>query len=164
MGRRLRYVALALLGAVIALIVIVKFRYAGKAPVKLSAEFCSADLWKHVYEPARLQVIEACTEVEGRIVSTRRASDGDFHIGLDPDLKSVLNLANVMHARSELVVEVICDHTPTGSDVKVSCGDFHYDVTIPKVGDRVRVIGAYVTDRDNGWNEIHPVSRIEILH
>jgi hypothetical protein len=25
------------------------------------------------------------------------------------------------------------------------------------------VTGAYVTDRDNGWNEIHPVTRIEVL-
>ena len=37
-------------------------------------------------------------------------------------------------------------------------------ITAPRIGDRVRITGSYVTDRDNGWNEIHPVSRIEILH
>ncbi|HKD15744.1 MAG TPA: hypothetical protein VKE71_14510 [Candidatus Angelobacter sp.] len=163
MSRRLGYLALALLGAIIALIVIARFRYPGKAPIKLSVESCNAELWKHVYEPGRLQVIEACTQVEGRVVSTRPASDGDLHIGLDPDQKSVLNLANVMHAHSELVVEVICDHTPTGSNMKADCGGFHYDVMVPKVGDRVRVTGAYVTDRGNGWNEIHPVTRIQPL-
>src|SRR5262249_61227952 len=128
------------------------------ARVTWSAECCSAYIYQNFYEPARLQVIETCTEVEGRIVSTRRASDGDFHIGLDPDLKSVLNLANVMHARSELVVEVICDHTPTGSDVKVGCGDFHYARTTPKGGARVRVPCASVTYRDHGRQKILPAS------
>jgi hypothetical protein len=37
-------------------------------------------------------------------------------------------------------------------------------VAIPNVGDRVRVTGAYVTDRDNGWREIHPVTRIEKIN
>jgi len=163
LSRRLGYLALALLGAIIAFIVIAKFRYPGKAPVRLSAENCNAELWKHVYEAERLKVIEACTAVEGRVVSVHRASDGDLHIGLDPDQRSVLNLKNMMHADSKLVVEVICDHTPTGSNMKADCGGFHYDVMVPKVGDRVRVTGAYVTDRDNGWNEIHPVTRIEAL-
>ena len=163
MSRRLGYVVLAILGAIIALIVIAQFRYPGKAPIKLSAESCNTELWKHVYEAERLKVIEACTAVEGRVVSVHRASDGDLHIGLDPDQRSVLNLKNMMHADSKLVVEVICDHTPTGANMKADCGGFHYDVMVPKVGDRVRVTGAYVTDRDNGWNEIHPVTRIEAL-
>jgi hypothetical protein len=47
---------------------------------------------------------------------------------------------------------------------KAPCSGFHPQITIPGVGDRVRVTGAYVTDRDNGWNEIHPVMRIELLH
>src|SRR5215471_1231996 len=147
-------------------VVIAKLRYPGKAPVKLPAEACDADLWKHVYQPERLRVIEACTAVEGRVVSMHRVSDGDLHIGLDPEHKSVLNLINVMHAQGQLVVEVICDHDPigSGSDATAACGDFHPQVTTPNVGDRVRVIGTYVTERDNGWNEVHPVTRIEILH
>jgi len=149
--------------ALIALFFLAKLRYAGKPPVKLQAASCDPELWKHVNEKERLHVIEACTAVEGRVVSVHRASDGDLHIGLDPEQASVLNFVNMIHARGKLVVEVICEHTPSDSADKVACGDFHPQITIPMVGDRVRVTGAYVTDRDNGWNEVHPVTRIEIL-
>lgn len=33
----------------------------------------------------------------------------------------------------------------------------------PAVGDRVTFVGAWVTDTEHGWNEIHPVWR-EILN
>jgi hypothetical protein len=37
-------------------------------------------------------------------------------------------------------------------------------IEIPKEGDRVRVIGAWVTDGETlGWNEIHPAWQIEVL-
>jgi hypothetical protein len=154
---------LAVLVAVIALFVMARIRYAGKAPVKLQAENCDPDLWNHVSERERLHIIEECTAVEGRVVSLHRASDGDLHIGVDPDHKSVLNLVNLIRAHGQLVVEVICEHTPANAANKAACGAFHPQITIPDLGDRVRVTGAYVTDRHNGWNEVHPVTRIEIL-
>ena len=156
-------VSLGLVSALLALFLMAELRRAGKPTVKLSAENCNADLWKHVYEPERLHVIEACTAVEGRVVSIRRASDGDLHIGLDPDHKSVLNLTNVVHAGGHLVVEVICDHTPAEQPL-IGCTGLTPPVDVPKTGDRVRVTGAYVTDSEYGWNEVHPVTRIEILH
>jgi len=149
--------------ALIALFLMARLRYAGKAPVTLPAEHCDPDLWMHVYEKERLHVVAECTAVEGRVVSLHAASDGDLHIALDPERKSVLNLVNVMHAHGALVVEVICEHPPADAVDKAACGAFHSQITIPHVGDRVRVTGAYVTDRDNGWNEVHPVTRIEIL-
>jgi hypothetical protein len=160
---RISRITLAVLVALIALFLMARLRYAGNAPVKLQAAYCDPDLWKHVNEKERLHVVEECTAVEGRVVSLNRASDGDLHIALNPEHKSVLNLVNVMHAHGELVVEVICEHTPADAGDKVACGAFHPQITIPNVGDRVRVTGAYVTDRDNGWNEVHPVTRIEIL-
>ena len=160
---RISRITLAVLVALIALFLMPRLRYAGKAPVKLQAENCDPDLWKHVHEKERLHVIEECTAVEGRVVSLRRASDGDLHIGLDPENKSVLNLVNVMHVHGELVLEVICEHTPVHAGNKVACGAFHPQIMIPNVGDHVRVTGAYVTDRHHGWNEVHPVTRIEIL-
>jgi hypothetical protein len=160
---RISRIALAVLVALIALFLVARLRYGGKAPVKLQAENCDADLWKHVNEKERLHVVEECTAVEGRVVSLERASDGDLHIGLDPEPKSVLNLVNVMHAHGELVVEIICEHTPADAGDKVACAAFHSQITIPNVGDRVRVTGAYVTDGHIGWNEVHPVTRIEIL-
>jgi hypothetical protein len=108
-----------LAAALVALFLMAKLHYAGKPTVKLPAENCNADQWKHVYEAERLHVIEACTAVEGRVVSIRRASDEDLHIGLDPDHKSVLNLTNVIHADGHLVVEVICDHTPAEKPVLI---------------------------------------------
>jgi hypothetical protein len=154
---------LVVLAVLVALFASARLRYSGMAPVKLPAVKCNADLWKHVYRPERLSIVEACTAVAGRVVSVRRESDGDLHIALDPDHKSVSNLVNAMHAHGDLAVEVICEHAPAHGDAITACAGFNPQVTIPKVGDRVRVTGAYVTDRDNGWNEIHPVTSIETL-
>jgi hypothetical protein len=143
-------------------LLLAKLHYSGEAPAKLPPESCDANLWPHVYEKDRLQVIEACTAVEGRVVSVHESEDGDLYIALDPKDKSVLNLMNATHARRTLVVEVICHH-PSQGESQTACGDYHSIVTNPKTGDYVRITGSYVTDRDNGWNEIHPVSSIEVL-
>jgi hypothetical protein len=156
-------ITLAGLAALAALLVSARVRYPGKPTLILAAENCDAGLWKHVYRPERLRVIEMCVAVEGRVVSVRRESDGDLHVALDPDQKSVLNLLNVIHGRGHLVVESICDRVPAHADARSACAGFTPQVAIPNAGARVRVIGAYVTDRDNGWNEVHPVTRIETL-
>lgn len=164
MGRASGRIALAVVLTVIALFIAARLRYPGRATVKLPAPDCNADLWKHVYSPQRLAVVEACTAVEGRVVSVHRAADGDLHIGLDPEQKSTLNLINVMHAQRHLIVEAVCDHASAKNHAGPPCEDFASTITAPNIGDRVRVTGSYVTDRDNGWNEIHPVTRIEMLH
>ena len=164
MRRTLMRVILAGIVVLVAVLVVASLRYTGKAAVKLPAADCNADLWKHVYEPGRLRVIEACTAVEGRVVSVHRAQDGDLHIGLDPDQKSVLNLVNAIHAQRNLIVEAVCDHPTTSSEPRAACAGFTSQIEVPKTGDRIRATGSYVTDRENGWNEIHPVSKIEILH
>lgn len=97
------------------------------------------------------------------MVSVHRAVAGDLHIGLAPDQKSILNLTNVMHAQRHLIVEVVCDHTPRDEGAAGACAGYISQIAAPGVGDRVRITGAYVTDRDNGWNEIHPVSRIDSI-
>ena len=164
MRRTLMRIILVGIVALVAVLVVVSRRYTGKAAVKLPVADCNAELWKHVYEPGRLRVIEACTAVEGRVVSVHRAQDGDLHIGLDPDQKSVLNLLNVLHAQRNLILEAICDHPTTSSEPGAACAGFTSQIVAPKVGDRIRATGSYVTDRENGWNEIHPISKIEILH
>lgn len=163
MSRRSRLVTLVLVVTLVGLFLAAKLRYSGKAPSKLPAADCDATLWKHVYSAERLRVIEACTAVEDRVVSVHRAVDGDLHIGLDPEHASVLNLVNVMHTQRRLVVEIVCDHAPPHQGAVAACAGFISRVNAPRVGDRIRVTGAYVTDRDNGWNEIHPVTRIEVL-
>ena len=163
MRQTLMRVILAGLVAAVALVVVATRRYTGTAPVKLPAADCNADLWKHVYDPGRLRVMEPCTAVEGRVVSLHRAHDGDLHIALDPEQKSVLNLVNAIHSHRNLVVEIICEHPSTDSGPAAACAGFTSQVAVPGVGDRIRVTGAYVTDRENGWNEVHPVTRIEVL-
>jgi len=156
-------IALGVLLTLVALFMAARLLYAGKATVKLPVADCNADLWKHVYSPQRLAVVEACTAVEGRVVSVHRAADGDLHIGLDPEQKSTLNLINVMHAQRHLVVEVVCDHSPRDEEAAGACAGYTSQIAAPRTGDRVRITGSYVTDRDNGWNEIHPVSRIDSI-
>ena len=163
MSRVSQRLLLGLLLTLLVLFLIARLRYRGIPPVNLPAGNCNASLWSHVYRPDRLRVIEACTAVEGRVVSVRRESDGDLHVALEPENKAVLNLLNFLHAHGDLVVEIICESVPAHGDAITACAGFTPQVTIPNVGDRVRVTGAYVTDRDNGWNEVHPVTRIDIL-
>jgi hypothetical protein len=155
---------LAALFVIFASYFVARVRYAGKAPVKLPAQNCDSTLWNHINQKERLNVIEECTAVEGRVVSLHRNADGDIHIALDPDQKSALNLVNLIHAHGDLVVEIICEHTPVDAANQAACGAFHSSITLPNVGDRIRVTGSYVTDRDNGWNEVHPVTRLELFH
>jgi len=154
---------LCMLVVLIALAWLARLRYPGKAP-GVRIQDCDAELWNHVYRPERLHVVEPCTAVAGRVVSVHRETDGDLHIALTPDDKSVLNLVNAIHAHRTLVVEVVCEHAPSESQATAACAGFTAHVTVPNAGDRIRVIGAYVTDRDNGWNEVHPVTRVETLH
>ena len=147
----------------VGLFLIARLRYSGKPTVKLPPANCDADLWRHVYRAERLRVIEPCTAVDGRVASVSRAADGDLHIAFDPEQKSVLNLINATHGHGHLVVEVICEHAAAEPNAATVCAGVTSGVTIPKAGDRVRVTGAYVTDRENGWNELHPVTRIENL-
>ena len=154
---------LAALAVLAAVFLGVRMRYPGKAPVRLPAGNCDAGLWNHVYRPERLQVIEACTVVEGRVISVEPDADGDLHIALDPDERSVLNLVNVVHGGRHLVVEIICEHKATRPMAIGACAGYKSGVTTPQVGQRIRVTGAYVTDRATRWREVHPVTRIEIL-
>jgi hypothetical protein len=159
-GRIVFFVLLVL----VVLLVAAKLHYAGRAPVKLPASACNAGLWTHVYQPERLKVVEPCTAAEGRITSVFPSTDGDLHIGLDPEQKSVLNLINATHAHRRLIVEAVCDHPASGKEAAAACAGFISPVKAPKVGEHVRVIGTFVIDSDNGWTEIHPVTRIEVLH
>lgn len=138
-------------------------RYPGRAPIKLPAANCDAALSDRVYEKNRLEIIEPCTAVEGRVALVHFNADGDVHIGLIPDQRSVLNLTNVIHGRRELVAEIVCGHPPRDDPARSTCAGYRPQIAPPKVGDRVRITGAYVTDRDNGWREVHPVSRIETI-
>lgn len=134
-------------------------RYRGTAP---DAAGCDPDLWQHVYRPTRLEILNRCTAVAGRVTEIHRNADGDVHVKVDPDDASVLNLINVVR-RSGLIVEIVCDHPSAQRDVEAACAGFNSKIAAPAAGDRIRATGAYVKDTENGWTEIHPVSKIDVL-
>jgi hypothetical protein len=105
--------------------------------------------------------------VTGTIKSARSEKDGDFHIRLrlDPQYRSMVNAKNRSGQQGALVVEPVCMNPVKQKDTikERVCDGFSQDVYTPDMlGAHVRVTGAYVTDMEHGWNEIHPVTFIGI--
>jgi hypothetical protein len=109
---------------------------------------------KNVYDPGRLNVLSSCEEAIGIVHDSERVNDGDFKFYLDveDDYTKLLNEANYDRSNGLLVVEII----PADQDSSM--------IEIPDDGDRVRVVGAWVSDEGaGGWNEIHPAWKVEVL-
>ena len=146
------------------------------APAHALSIFCDHSLWSHVYagDPRRfarpqdrLQVIQDCVSVTGTILSARPEADGDFHIRLrlDPQYRSMVNAENRSGQKGALVVEPVCMNPVKQKDTRKEhvCDGFSQDVyKTDMLGAHVRVTGAYITDMEHGWNEIHPVTFIGI--
>jgi hypothetical protein len=130
-----------------------------------NAQQCDQSLWQHVYRAQqRLQVIKPCITVTGIIDEIRtHEADGDFHIllHLDPQFSNLLVPAN-QREHGDLVLEPVCQHTPTAPNAIAACKNFHQDINIPDVNAHVAVTGAFVRDKEpgHGWTEIHPVTSI----
>jgi hypothetical protein len=124
----------------------------------------AGDLWSHVYHPGRFIVHDPGVTITGSVVLLRKEKDGDWHIQirLDPKYRPLLNAKNRKLQGGNLVVEPICVLKVTQADAIEACRGYVNEVTIPKKGDRVKVTGAYVTDTQHGWTELHPVDFIEI--
>ncbi len=121
---------------------------------------CDATLWNSVYHPQRLEIIEACKTVKGVIDKVLREADGDLHIRLDVEDKSLLNEKNFSGQHGMLVLEPICQKTPTQADAIEPCRNYVGPMFEVRAGMRVRVTGPYVLDSEHGWMEIHPVTSI----
>lgn len=126
---------------------------------------CDSNLWPHVYHSYRLVVHDSCTFVTGIVQSDYSEADGDYHIRikLDTQYNYMLNSLNISSEYGDLVCEPICAATITQSDAVAPCAGLTNNVYLPNVGEYVKVTGPYVTDNDHGWNEIHPVTKIEII-
>jgi hypothetical protein len=94
---------------------------------------CDHTLWNHIYNPNRLQVIDACKAVTGVIESKRVEKDGDFHIRVKPDppFSNLINSANIKNQFGDLVVEPICVNKVTQADAISACQNFHQNISIP---------------------------------
>jgi len=126
---------------------------------------CDKSIWDHVYDPSRLEVIDPCKVVTGIVDELDQNEDGDTHmlLKLDAGYEDLLLKKNKKKKEGDLVVEVVCAHPATDKKVGAACSGYSNKVSIPSVGDHIRVTGSYVDDTHNGWAEIHPVSRIEKL-
>jgi len=134
-------------------------------------------LWQHVYHPSRLLVKQDCVTVTGVIVDAtagqanhqadgmRHEPDGDTHgwLQVDPQFAAMINAGNTSDEGGNLVFEIVCHYTVTQPDAQSACSGFADHMTIPPVGSHVAITGTFVQEKNHKqWNEIHPVSRIEV--
>ena len=124
---------------------------------------CDVSLWKHVYNPARLQQLSPCISVTGTVDESNADDDGDQHflVKLDPGQPNLVNKRNQKKKNGDLVGEIVCANAVILKKAKLACAGYTNSIAIPKVGERVRMTGTYVIDLHNGWAEVHPVSKLE---
>lgn len=128
---------------------------------------CSTEFKTHVYHPERLRTIQECKTVTGVVAAIKSEPDGDKHIQLrlDSGQEDLLNDRNKSVQKGCLVLEIICTKTPVQEDAIGPCSGFDNTIFIPAKGDHIKVTGSYINDAEgnHGWNEIHPVTKIEML-
>lgn len=148
---------------------------------------CDSSLWAHVYDPDRLILLQHCIEVTGIVWETpTKEGDGDYHImvRLDSGQNFYLNSKNYKYKDSCLVVEAVCAvenskhkgrvkttlfYRLLYADLEESCENYFNNVYIPKKGEHIKIIGPLIIDAGeyslvpHGWQEIHPVNKIEVI-
>jgi len=130
-----------------------------------SSAGCDPALWKYVYNPTRLKVLAQCKTVTGIIEESNADDDGDQHmlLKLDKGQDGLLTERNMKKKQGDLVIEAVCANKVKLKKVGTTCNGYINHVQIPAVGAHVRVTGTLVDDTHNGWNEIHPITKIEII-
>ena len=128
------------------------------------ADACNPDLWTHVYDPVRLQIVDSCRTVTGTVADLHANEDGDYDIRLavDPAYANLVNDTNRSQLDGHLQLETVCQAPQTVADAEAACGTFVGNVLIPQPGQHISVTGSYVLDTNHGWMEIHPVSVIRV--
>lgn len=126
---------------------------------------CDTSLWKYVYNPERLEVIDKCKTVTGIIEESSADEDGDQHmlLKLDNGQDGLLTKKNIKKKQGDLVIEAVCANKTTLEKVGNTCNGYLNHILLPKVGDHVKVTGSLVIDSHNGWEEIHPITKIEVI-
>lgn len=124
---------------------------------------CTASLWDHVYDPTRLHKLKDCITVTGTIEESNAEADGDQHflIKLDRGSDQLLAKRNFKKKNGDLVGEIVCANKAKDKKAKPACAGYTNTVPLPTVGKHMSVTGTFVLDTHNGWNEIHPVSKVQ---
>lgn len=126
---------------------------------------CDTTLWRYVYNPERLQIVDKCKTVTGIIEESNADEDGDQHmlLKLDKGQEDLLAKKNKKKKQGDLVIEAVCANKTTLKKVGDICNSYINKIQILKLGDHVKVTGSLVVDTHNGWTEIHPITKIELL-
>lgn len=126
---------------------------------------CDTSYWQFVYNPERLQVIDKCKTVTGVIEESNVEEDGDQHLllKLDNGQEGLLTKKNIKKKQGDLVIEAVCANKPNVKKVGTTCEGYINNIQIPKLGEHVKVTGSLVIDTHNGWSEIHPITKIEVI-
>lgn len=149
----------------IGVVVLLSARSSFAVPSRVADPSCDAALWKRVYNPTRLTQVKSCITATGTVTESTADDDGDQHflLKLDKGQKALLNKRNMKKKDGDLVVEIVCANPVKLKKVKQTCAGYRNAIPLPSVGSHVRVTGTYVIDSHNGWAEIHPVSRLEVV-
>ena len=138
---------------------------------------CGHGLWRHVYHPSRLLVLQDCVTVTGVIVDAtanqathepdgvRHEADGDTHgwLEVDPQYANLINAGNRSNEDGNLVFEIVCRYRVTQADARPACSGFRDSLAIPPVGSHVAITGTLVREKNHAhWDEIHPVAGIVV--
>jgi hypothetical protein len=124
---------------------------------------------QYVYDPGRLQVLQACIRVTGRIDATWFATDGDsnFLLHLDSPYQGLLTAGNLGgEERGDLGVEAVCTLSPVDPIVMALCASDRdpYAGPHPLIGAHVWVEGRYILDLNHESHaELHPLYRMGTL-
>ncbi len=112
----------------------------------------SGDVLKGAENRKDLKILSKCETARGIVHDVHKhMKDGDYKFQLDvqKQYKDLLNKGNnKKRIGGNLIVEIV------PKDRKSS------DVYLPKNGDDVQVWGAWVKDKPEGWNEIHPAWKV----
>jgi hypothetical protein len=125
-----------------------------------------------VHTPDRLRLLDRCRAIVGTVKEPEKnRGDGDwtFNLAPDPAYASMLNEKNVqeggIHVEIVPADQAACVKGQPVEHPGVTglgeCTGAH--LKLPRTRAHVRVMGAYVLDVSNNWNEFHPVWKITVL-
>lgn len=125
---------------------------------------CNPELKAHA--PSRTKMIRECMAVTGETESVNPIPNGSYQIRvrLDQEFSYLVNQVNADLHGGDLVAEVICSFEPPQKEAADKCRGYENKIIIPPAGKRVKIVGRYGLDLQQGWAVLSPVSEIEILN